>query len=143
MNWKKLLCKLDVVCFVWFMWVWGLTCDFVGEFEGGCLFWLGRTTRTSNYNGNRLVAAASPSLRPSAERWPLCGGFLDAGLKPRSTSEATATAEADPCGMTNKKDNSNSKCSSNQQRQQQGQQQQQRQQQGQAGEGLTLPPMSR
>jgi hypothetical protein len=36
------------------------------------------------------------SLRPSAEWWPLCGGLLDAGLKPRSTSEATPTAEADP-----------------------------------------------
>jgi hypothetical protein len=35
--------------------------------------------------GDRSVASAEPSLRPSAERWPLCGAFLDAGLKPRST----------------------------------------------------------
>ena len=25
-------------------------------------------------NGKRLVASAAPSLRPSAERWPLRGG---------------------------------------------------------------------
>ena len=34
-------------------------------------------------NGDRLVVAAAPSLRPSAERRPLRGAF-DAGLKPGS-----------------------------------------------------------
>jgi hypothetical protein len=33
------------------------------------------SARTVKSNGYRLVASASPSLRPSAEWWPLRGGF--------------------------------------------------------------------
>ena len=68
-------------------------------------------------NGDRLVASPfglRSGLRQSGDRFAV--GF-DAGLKPRSISEATATAtatatartrararaRADPCGMTNKR----------------------------------------
>src|SRR6516225_2977156 len=48
-----------------------------------------------NSRGSRFALRAS--LRPTAVRKPLRGGWIDAGLKPRSTSEATATkATADP-----------------------------------------------
>ena len=32
-GWIKLFCNMDLVCFVWVRWSWGLTCNFAGVFE--------------------------------------------------------------------------------------------------------------
>jgi hypothetical protein len=56
----------------------------------------------SKNNGNRsVVAELRTALRASAERWPLCGWQIDAGLKPRegnnrttAGTKATTTAKA-------------------------------------------------
>ncbi|WP_158793385.1 hypothetical protein [Granulicella sp. L60] len=73
----------------------------------------GSSGRTGNGKGDNLVASASPFAQAFGREEAAYAATLDARLKPRSISEATASAKAattarasaDPYGMTTKRTN--------------------------------------